>query len=288
MESSDYHENGAAELALNVRGRDLVVGDLHGQFEALQSLLAMVAFDTGRDRLIAVGDLVDRGKDSLRLMELQRSAAWFHAVIGNHEALMRNALLGDSEAFEVWFANGGDWGSQLADEIRTALIDDVNHLPLTLEFPLRDGRSVGVVHAEVAPGLAWSALRGVTLRHTDVLAAADPSAAAAAIWGRRRIRAGLTLRDGKGRQRLTTARLQEIALLEQPVDEIDVVVSGHSIVSRPAEPLAFGNAVFIDTGAFAPEGRLTLFEPLTGDYWQVGPGGRLITERSQTLSVPVK
>ena len=268
-----YHDNRAARLPLNTRGRDLIVGDLHGQMDALSALLDLASFDAHRDRLIAVGDLVDRGDDSLKLMELQRSSTWFHAVIGNHEALMRDALLGDPEALEIWQVNGGGWGATLPKETRAALIADVNSLPLTLEVPLRDGRLVGVIHAEVAPGVAWSTLRRTTLRRPDVLANRDHAAAPAAIWGRRRIKAGLMLRHVSDRGRINAERQREIELLEQPIDDIDLVVSGHSIVAGPARPLVFGNTVFIDTGAFTPDGRLTLFEPLTGHYWQVSAFG---------------
>lgn len=52
-------------LPRNERGRDLLVGDVHGQFSGLRAALERVGFnpDAG-DRLISVGDLVDRGPES--------------------------------------------------------------------------------------------------------------------------------------------------------------------------------------------------------------------------------
>ena len=55
---------------LNRHGRDYVIGDLHGQWQALQRALGEVAFDPARDRLFSVGDLADRGPDSLRCLQI--------------------------------------------------------------------------------------------------------------------------------------------------------------------------------------------------------------------------
>ena len=99
-------------------GRDFVVGDLHGCFDDLLRLLGQVNFDARRDRLLAVGDLGDRGPrsmDCLRLLD----APWFHTVMGNHEQMLLNHFgpwisAGDNPesagpAAELLFANGGDW-----------------------------------------------------------------------------------------------------------------------------------------------------------------------------------
>lgn len=91
-------------LPANARGRDFVVGDLHGCFDLLDRLLEHVRFDPACDRLFSVGDLVDRGPDSLRCVEFLTST-WFHAVKGNHETLLL-------EFFESYLADGtmDDWG----------------------------------------------------------------------------------------------------------------------------------------------------------------------------------
>ena len=53
----------------NDSGRDFVVGDLHGCFAQLRAELEARHFDPQRDRLFAVGDLVDRGPQSDRVLE---------------------------------------------------------------------------------------------------------------------------------------------------------------------------------------------------------------------------
>ena len=55
-------------LPENDRGRDFVVGDLHGCYDALMRQLDARGFDPAADRLLSVGDLVDRGPDSRRCL----------------------------------------------------------------------------------------------------------------------------------------------------------------------------------------------------------------------------
>jgi serine/threonine protein phosphatase 1 len=74
-------------LPANCQGKDYIVGDLHGCYDLLQRVLGEVGFDTTCDRLFSVGDLIDRGPDSLRCLELLNEP-WFYAVKGNHEDMM--------------------------------------------------------------------------------------------------------------------------------------------------------------------------------------------------------
>ena len=62
------------------------VGDLQGCLDPLKCLLDEVAFDPGRDRLWLVGDLVNRGPQSLetlRFLHAMRDA--ITCVLGNHD-----------------------------------------------------------------------------------------------------------------------------------------------------------------------------------------------------------
>ena len=71
----------------NAQGRDFVVGDLHGCRSMLDGLLEKVSFDKDRDRLFSVGDLIDRGPDSVGCLKLLREP-WCFSVLGNHEAML--------------------------------------------------------------------------------------------------------------------------------------------------------------------------------------------------------
>jgi serine/threonine protein phosphatase 1 len=202
----------------NTCGRDFFVGDLHGEYRLLQEALQGVDFDRAKDRLFSVGDLIDRGEASLDCLSLAREP-WFFAVRGNHEVMAQAALQeGRGSAWDSWMLNGGDWIlNEDAREVRALLDEALNHLPYARQVEVA-GRQVGMVHAE--PPEDWGSLESTG---PDTL-----------VWGRNRIARG----D------------------ETPVDGIDAVVVGHTIIE---EPLVLGNVHYIDTGAFH-SGRLTLID----------------------------
>jgi bis(5'-nucleosyl)-tetraphosphatase (symmetrical) len=65
-------------------GRRIFVGDIQGCREPLERLLAAVAFRSGHDRLLPVGDLVNKGPDSPGTLALLRQLG-AEPVLGNHD-----------------------------------------------------------------------------------------------------------------------------------------------------------------------------------------------------------
>lgn len=62
------------------------VGDIQGCLDPLRRLLDGVGFDPARDRLLAVGDLVNRGPASLETLRWLRGLGpAFDTVLGNHD-----------------------------------------------------------------------------------------------------------------------------------------------------------------------------------------------------------
>lgn len=81
-----------------------LLGDIHGEIDALDTLLARIdALPGPRRALVFVGDLVDRGPDSVAVVQRVRAlvdAGRAFAIAGNHEL---NILLGDEKDGNGWF-----------------------------------------------------------------------------------------------------------------------------------------------------------------------------------------
>jgi len=85
-----------------------IVGDVHGEIDALNALLKCLGYDdVGRHsdgrRLVFVGDLTDRGPDSPAVVELVKrfvDEGRAQCVLGNHEL---NILLNERKHDYHWF-----------------------------------------------------------------------------------------------------------------------------------------------------------------------------------------
>jgi hypothetical protein len=63
--------------------RTIVIGDIHGCIDELRALLVKVDY-IARDRVISLGDLLDRGPDPVGVVKFVREQKWA-VVLGNHE-----------------------------------------------------------------------------------------------------------------------------------------------------------------------------------------------------------
>jgi serine/threonine protein phosphatase 1 len=224
-------------FAANKMGRDFVVGDIHGHFELLAFLLNKCAFDKHLDRLFSVGDLIDRGPDSIDVMNWLQQP-WFHAVRGNHEQMLIDCVSGDGDIARHT-RNGGAWLYELPNALQLKICHALQQLPLIIEVELSDGRTIGIVHAETP------------LPHADDT------------WQDAKDVA--TGKRGEHHQRLALEKaLYSRNKIEHQDDTsiqgIDQVYVGHSTV---ASVTRLGNAVYIDTGCSFDDGALTLIELTT-------------------------
>lgn len=73
--------------------RTIIVGDIHGCFKELRKLLKQVDFGP-EDRLLAVGDLVDRGPGTWDVARFFRETPNAHSVLGNHERRLAGVVRG--------------------------------------------------------------------------------------------------------------------------------------------------------------------------------------------------
>lgn len=217
----------------NHLGRDFVVGDIHGMFSLLESQLERIDFNPEKDRVFSVGDLIDRGPESYRVLEFL-DKPWFFSIQGNHEKMLIEAKHLKT-TYRSWVEkNGGEWWENIDDRTRDQIRRTLNDLPSVFEVDTNSGR-VGIVHADVPVDISWDQI--IQKAHHD-REIRDYMA-----WSRNRIK-GIQL-TGE-----TTA-----------VEGIDLVVMGHTPVK---EPLSISNLYYIDTGASYLDdenlGHLTLLQ----------------------------
>jgi len=129
-----------------------MIGDVQGCDEPLQRLLQTIAFSPSRDTLYLLGDLVNRGPDSLavlrRLMALGTSA---QCLLGNHDLHLLAVAYGARKAHRSDTLDG-----ILAAHDRQALLDWVRQRPLAIQ-----AHGWLMVHAGVLP--QWDAAQTLAL-----------------------------------------------------------------------------------------------------------------------------
>lgn len=77
------------------------VGDIHGKYDCLRRLLDVIHFDPSQDEIWCVGDLINRGKQSLEVLRFCYSLGEkFTMTLGNHDTILISAYFSDSLARE--------------------------------------------------------------------------------------------------------------------------------------------------------------------------------------------
>jgi serine/threonine protein phosphatase 1 len=91
--------------------RTLVISDIHGEIKLFERLLADVNYNSSQDQLILLGDYVDRGPNSRKVLEkvIELKSDGAFVLKGNHEDMMIKALTTDEEySWKNWInRNGG-------------------------------------------------------------------------------------------------------------------------------------------------------------------------------------
>jgi len=128
------------------------IGDLQGCLDPLKRLLDEIAFEPARDRLLFVGDLINRGPDSLGALRFVHALGpRATTVLGNH----------DLHLLAVAFGGAKSTGKDTLDELLAAC--DADELLSWLRSCPIIHREAGhvVVHAGLAP--EWTVDESITL-----------------------------------------------------------------------------------------------------------------------------
>ncbi len=120
------------------------IGDIQGCYDALRRLLDQLSFDPAKDTLWFVGDLVNRGPDSLRTLRfIKKLGDAAVAVLGNH----------DLHLLALSAGNDKHGGKSNLDKVldapdRDALIDWLRQRPVMHYDPKLQ---ISMIHAGLAP-----------------------------------------------------------------------------------------------------------------------------------------
>jgi len=214
----------------NMKGRDLVVGDIHGCFELLKNALDRIDFDPEKDRLFGVGDLVDRGPDSIQALEWLKKP-WFTSVIGNHDlSLILKRLkvdIADTYLSEM-ILDEDRWAQNCSVETRCKLIDQLESLPIAITLQSTSGY-VGLVHAQ----LPWRYRRWCEFTKSIDDKALPIADFCAALCGRHFV------------LHHSPSRVEE----NYRVLDLEALIHGHGI-PQTRRCFTISNRFFIETGAF--------------------------------------
>ena len=239
-----------ATLPTNTRGRDFVIGDLHGHYDRLMSLLDKQHFDATIDRVVSTGDLIDRGPRPLECLQLHLEP-WFHGVLGNHEShLLGLASLAtlalsrrvdtptivdavkdigkgmDSEWFSEWMSISANH-SKLA-----ALITLLQSLPHVIAVR-GDGCNYNVVHAELSKA-------GIDSDQNLAALHENRKEAKSLLWS-----SSLIAESREKHAEITSTDRYD------PNSGLSITFCGHNVVPQPT---SYKNHIFIDTGCgFEPD-----------------------------------
>ena len=99
------------QSTLDQGGRVWVIGDVHGFNETLRQLVASLELAIN-DRVVLLGDLIDRGPDSFDVVRFAREDPRIHCIKGNHEAMMTEnfeleLIDHPDQGMAKWLYNGG-------------------------------------------------------------------------------------------------------------------------------------------------------------------------------------
>ena len=129
---------------------DYCISDIHGHYDLFCRLLDKIRF-SGGDKLYVLGDIIDKGPDSIRLAKLLFSMPNVYCIAGNHEydflkyyrALMQQTENYDRvlEKLRTYFSDGTllDWETVDRFDLLPFYVETDKFIGVHAGLPFRDG-----------------------------------------------------------------------------------------------------------------------------------------------------
>lgn len=153
-----------------------VIGDVHGRLALLDQLVRDVPWDVERDKIVFVGDLIDRGRDARgvieRIMELKAKNENIVVLKGNHEQMMLDCL--DYGDFQWLIPENGGLATLESYGLHLSQLRDVSDIKIPAEHvrfvrglaPFHEDDQAIYVHAGLVIGQTASETAPETLMWT--------------------------------------------------------------------------------------------------------------------------
>ncbi|MFC4637274.1 metallophosphoesterase family protein [Deinococcus hohokamensis] len=130
--------------------RAAIIADIHGNADALEAVLRD-ARQQGAERLIVNGDVVNRGPDSVQVLEALLAQPSVQFTLGNHDDLLRLWQARSDALPAEWFADpfwgATDWSARQLQDAGLLEVPAAWPMAITLEVP-------GLPLVQVAHGTA--------------------------------------------------------------------------------------------------------------------------------------
>lgn len=127
-----------------------VISDIHGKFNKFMQIIELINFSDD-DEMFILGDVIDRGNDSIELLMYIMSKNNIHMILGNHEEMMNYSIRNND--MEMWFQNGGKktyqkLNNSVSKKVKCEIISFVSKLKLHDSVVVNDKTYI-LVHAGI-------------------------------------------------------------------------------------------------------------------------------------------
>lgn len=141
--------------------RTFLIGDLQGCFASLQTLLHRLDFRAGQDHVWLLGDLINRGPDSLACLRWAATTPGVNSVLGNHDFHLLSVVAGNRQ----YLSKKDTLDDILSAPDRDSLLHWLRQRPLVAHLPQH--RAL-LVHAGIPPQWTWqeALLRAAEVENT--------------------------------------------------------------------------------------------------------------------------